>query len=101
MRDDLSHAANKPKPPAPPPPPPPRPPPPPSPQPGMIQSSGKSRDDRSRELTDAYVIKWEFDQDVWGVALKFSNGDQHNYHVGSYKEAMREMLRVLKQAEHA
>ena len=54
-----------------------------------------------RELTDAFVIKWEFDQDLCGVALEFSNGDRQNYYVGSYKEAMREMLRVLKQAEHA
>ena len=38
-----------------------------------------------RELTDAYVIKWEFDQDLWGVALEFANGDRHNYYVGSYK----------------
>ena len=48
-----------------------------------------------------FVIKWEFDQDLWGVALEFANGDRHNYCVGSYKEAMREMLRVLKLAEHA
>ena len=54
-----------------------------------------------RELTDAFVIKWEFDQDIWGVALEFAKGDRHNYRVGSYKEAMREMLRVLKLAEHA
>ena len=54
-----------------------------------------------RELTDAFVIKWEFDQDVWGVALEFANGDQHNYRVGNYQEAVAEMLRVLKQAEHA
>ena len=46
-----------------------------------------------RELTDAFVIKWEFDQDVWGVALEFANGDRHNYRVGSYKEAMREMFK--------
>ncbi len=54
-----------------------------------------------RLLTDAFVIKWEFDQDVWGVALEFANGDQHNYHVGNYNEAVAEMLRVLKQSEHA
>ena len=54
-----------------------------------------------RELTDAFVIKWEFDQDLWGVAVEFANGDRHNYYVGGYIEAMREMLRVLKQAEHA
>ena len=47
-----------------------------------------------RELTDAFVIKWEFDQDVWGVALEFANG-QHNYRVGNYNEAVAEMLRVL------
>ena len=45
------------------------------------------------ELTDAFVIKWEFDQDLWGVALEFANGDRHNCCVGRYKEAMREMLR--------
>ena len=47
------------------------------------------------ELTDTFVIKWEFDQDLWGVALEFANGDRHNYCVGSYKEVVREMLRVL------
>ncbi len=54
-----------------------------------------------REPNDAVVIKWEFDQDVWGVALTFANGDQHNYRVGNYNEAVAETLRVLKQAEHA
>ena len=99
MRDDLSHAANKPKPPTPFPPPPPRPPP--SPQPGMTQSKVNIEMAARRELTDAFVIKWEPNQDLWGVALEFANGDRHNYYVGSYKEAMREMLRALEQAEHA
>jgi hypothetical protein len=30
-----------------------------------------------RQFINAFVIKWEFDQDVWGVALEFVNGDQH------------------------
>ena len=54
-----------------------------------------------RQLINALVIKWEFDQDVWGVALEFANGDQHNYRVGSYSEAVAEVQRLSKQPEHA
>ena len=54
-----------------------------------------------RKLINALVIKWEFDQDVWGVALEFANGDQHNYRVGSYSEAVAEVQRLSKQPEDA
>ena len=54
-----------------------------------------------RQFINAFVIKWEFDQDVWGVALEFANGDQHNYRVGSYSEAVAEVQRLSKQPEHA
>ena len=54
-----------------------------------------------RQLINALVIKWEFDQDVWGVALEFANGDHHNDRVGSYSEAVAELQRLSKQPEHA
>ena len=54
-----------------------------------------------RQFINAFVIKWEFDQDVWGVALEFANGDQHNYRVGSYSEAVADVRRLSKQREHA
>jgi hypothetical protein len=54
-----------------------------------------------RQFINAFVIKWEFDQDVWGVALEFANGDQHNYRVGSYSKAVADVRRSSKQPEHA
>jgi hypothetical protein len=44
---------------------------------------------RKPELVNAWLIPWEEDQGLWGIAYDFSDGHQYREHWGGIEETLR------------
>jgi hypothetical protein len=45
-------------------------------------------------ITDVQVIPWPASENLWGVALTFSDGHRHKYRVGTHTEAIAHIKEI-------
>ena len=45
-------------------------------------------------ITDVQVIQWQASENLWGVAVTYSDGRRHEYRVGTHAEAVAEAKTV-------
>ncbi len=45
-------------------------------------------------ITDVRVIPWQVSENLWGVAVTYSDGRLHEYRVGSHAQAVAEAKAV-------
>lgn len=46
-------------------------------------------------VIDVRVIPWQGSENLWGVAVTYSNRRRHEYRVGTHAEALAEVKAVL------